>query len=93
MKLADNDKRRVTINKFSGKWFVNVREYYEDKAGDMKPGKKVRAVDILAVVSEPLLTLRFRVSPSLLSSTSPSLASCRPSTSSCARTAWLSMVM
>lgn len=57
MKLADNDKRRVTINKFSGKWLVNVREYYEDKAGDMKPGKKVRPVHVTAAIFDLLLTL------------------------------------
>lgn len=36
--------RRVTLNKFKGKWMVNVREYYDAGAGGggMKPGKKVR---------------------------------------------------
>lgn len=56
MKLANNDKRRVTINKYQGKWLVNVREYYEDKAGDLKPGKKVKAVHIPATMSDLPLT-------------------------------------
>ena len=32
--------RRITLNKFKGKWMVNVREYYE-AGGEMRPGKKV----------------------------------------------------
>lgn len=39
--LQLSNKRRVVVSKFSGKMFVNVREYYEDKSGEMKPGKKV----------------------------------------------------
>lgn len=39
--LKLSNKRRVVVQKFSGKMFVNVREYYEDKTGEMKPGKKV----------------------------------------------------
>ncbi|POS72299.1 hypothetical protein DHEL01_v209309 [Diaporthe helianthi] len=35
-----SDKRRVVVQEFQGKWFVNLREYYEDKSGEMKPGKK-----------------------------------------------------
>ncbi|KAJ4416249.1 hypothetical protein N0V82_006853 [Gnomoniopsis sp. IMI 355080] len=38
--LANNNKRRVTVSKFGGRWLVSVREYYEDKTGEMKPGKK-----------------------------------------------------
>ncbi|CAN8106398.1 unnamed protein product [Discula destructiva] len=38
--LANSKHRRVTINKYGGKWLVNIREYYEDKSGEMKPGKK-----------------------------------------------------
>jgi hypothetical protein len=34
--------RRVTISKFKGTTFVNIREYYTDKtSGEAKPGKKV----------------------------------------------------
>lgn len=34
-------KRRIVVQEFKGNWFVNLREYYEDKSGEMKPGKKV----------------------------------------------------
>ena len=34
--------RRVGTTEFKGQVFINIREYYEDKAtGDHKPGKKV----------------------------------------------------
>ncbi|KAG8158607.1 hypothetical protein KVR01_011729 [Diaporthe batatas] len=33
-------KRRAVVQQFQGKWFVNLREYYEDKSGEMKPTKK-----------------------------------------------------
>ncbi|KAL1853127.1 Transcriptional Coactivator p15 (PC4) [Diaporthe australafricana] len=39
MKLSG--KRRITVQQFKGTWFVNLREYYEDKSGEMKPGRKV----------------------------------------------------
>lgn len=29
------------MQEFKGNWFVNLREFYEDKSGEMKPGKKV----------------------------------------------------
>ncbi|KAI1140382.1 PC4-domain-containing protein [Hypoxylon sp. FL0543] len=32
--------RRVTISAFKGKTFINIREYYTDASGDLKPGKK-----------------------------------------------------
>ncbi|KXJ91056.1 transcriptional Coactivator p15-domain-containing protein [Microdochium bolleyi] len=32
--------RRVGISNFKGKVLINIREYYTDAAGDMKPGKK-----------------------------------------------------
>ncbi|KAI1344746.1 transcriptional Coactivator p15-domain-containing protein [Xylariaceae sp. FL0016] len=37
---ALSNNRRVTISDFKGKTFVNIREYYTDASGDMKPGKK-----------------------------------------------------
>lgn len=37
-----SNKRRVVVSKFKGSMFVNIREFYEDNSGDMKPGKKVR---------------------------------------------------
>lgn len=40
MKLSG--KRRIVVQEFKGNWYVNLREYYEDKSGEMKPGKKVR---------------------------------------------------
>ncbi|KAK7698668.1 hypothetical protein SLS64_012279 [Diaporthe eres] len=33
-------KRRIVVQEFKGNWYVNLREYYEDKSGEMKPGKK-----------------------------------------------------
>lgn len=39
MKLSG--KRRIVVQEFKGNWFVNLREYYEDKSGEMRPGKKV----------------------------------------------------
>ncbi|PSR80933.1 transcriptional Coactivator p15-domain-containing protein [Coniella lustricola] len=35
-----SNKRRVVVQKFKGNTFVNLREYYEDSSGEMKPGKK-----------------------------------------------------
>ncbi|KAF3761183.1 PC4-domain-containing protein [Cryphonectria parasitica EP155] len=35
-----SNKRRVVVQKFKGNMFVNLREYYEDSSGAMKPGKK-----------------------------------------------------
>lgn len=39
-----SNKRRVVVQKFKGSMFVNLREYYEDSSGEMKPGKKVGPV-------------------------------------------------
>ncbi|XDG04160.1 hypothetical protein ABKA04_003775 [Annulohypoxylon sp. FPYF3050] len=32
--------RRVTLSEFKGKTLVNIREYYTDASGSVKPGKK-----------------------------------------------------
>ncbi|KAI0144025.1 PC4-domain-containing protein [Hypoxylon sp. NC0597] len=32
--------RRATVSSFKGRTFINIREYYTDAAGDLKPGKK-----------------------------------------------------
>jgi hypothetical protein len=33
-------KRRVTVNEFNGFFYVNIREFYMDKNGTVKPGNK-----------------------------------------------------
>ncbi|CAJ0931092.1 unnamed protein product, partial [Mesorhabditis belari] len=52
-KISGNDAielgkmKFVTISQFSGRKFVDVREYYNDKgSGEMKPGKKGIALSI-----------------------------------------------
>ncbi|XP_022799284.1 activated RNA polymerase II transcriptional coactivator p15-like [Stylophora pistillata] len=35
-----SDKRRVTVREFKGKILVDIREFYEDNEGEMKPGRK-----------------------------------------------------
>lgn len=40
MKLSNN--RRVNLSEFKGRLFVNIREYFNDQAGEPRPGKKVR---------------------------------------------------
>ena len=35
-----DSKRKITVDKFKNKVLVNIREYYEDKDGELKPGKK-----------------------------------------------------
>jgi len=32
--------RKITLNEFKGRTLVDIREYYTDAGGDMKPGKK-----------------------------------------------------
>ncbi|KAH9900166.1 transcriptional Coactivator p15-domain-containing protein [Xylariomycetidae sp. FL2044] len=32
--------RRVTVSDFKGKTYINIREYYTDTSGELKPGKK-----------------------------------------------------
>lgn len=34
------NNRQVTVREFKGKLFVDIREMYYDKDGDLKPGKK-----------------------------------------------------
>jgi hypothetical protein len=33
-------KKQITVRYFKGKWFVDIREMYLDKDGEMKPSKK-----------------------------------------------------
>ena len=35
-----NSMRRVTLREFRGKTLIDIREYYSNDAGEMKPGKK-----------------------------------------------------
>lgn len=35
-----DERRAVKINEFRGKVYVDIREYFEDKKGELKPGKK-----------------------------------------------------
>ena len=35
-----NAMRRVTLREFRGKTLIDIREYYSDAAGDLRPGKK-----------------------------------------------------
>ncbi|KAJ8128818.1 hypothetical protein O1611_g4817 [Lasiodiplodia mahajangana] len=39
-----SNTRRVVIQKFKGKEYINIREYY-DSNGELRPGKKVRVMD------------------------------------------------
>ncbi|KJE95195.1 hypothetical protein CAOG_05673 [Capsaspora owczarzaki ATCC 30864] len=38
--LIPNGKRRITVRRFSGKKYVDIREFYDDDSGELKPGKK-----------------------------------------------------
>ncbi|KAF2195823.1 hypothetical protein K469DRAFT_699447 [Zopfia rhizophila CBS 207.26] len=40
IQLNAKGTRRATISEFKGRVFVNIREFYENDAGVMKPGKK-----------------------------------------------------
>lgn len=35
-----SDYKKVTINKFKNNYYVDIREYYRDNDGEMKPGRK-----------------------------------------------------
>ena len=32
--------RRITIRKFKGNCYIDIREFYEDESGEKRPGKK-----------------------------------------------------
>lgn len=32
--------KKAMVREFKGKWYVDIREVYMDKTGEMKPGKK-----------------------------------------------------
>jgi len=34
------NNRQVNVRNFKGKYYVDIREMYYDKEGDLKPGKK-----------------------------------------------------
>ncbi|KAJ4992261.1 transcriptional Coactivator p15 [Stagonosporopsis vannaccii] len=38
--LNHSGKRRITVSEFKGMTFVNIREYWVNDAGELKPGKK-----------------------------------------------------
>jgi hypothetical protein len=35
-----SETRFATVSEFRKRQYVNIREYYKDEAGDLKPGKK-----------------------------------------------------
>jgi hypothetical protein len=39
-KFALGNKRFATVNEFKGTTLVDIREYFQDKQGEWKPGKK-----------------------------------------------------
>jgi len=39
-KIAIGRNRFVEVSKFKGKTYVNIREYYTDETGELKPGRK-----------------------------------------------------
>ncbi|XP_015590270.1 activated RNA polymerase II transcriptional coactivator p15 [Cephus cinctus] len=41
------NNRRVTVREFKGNMYVDIREMYLDKSGDMKPGKKGIALNMV----------------------------------------------
>ncbi|KAK1792410.1 hypothetical protein P4O66_012360 [Electrophorus voltai] len=43
--------RYVSVRDFKGKVLIDIREYWMDQAGDMKPGKKVSAIKTVVVSS------------------------------------------
>lgn len=55
--------RKVTINEFKGKLLIDIREYYTDAAGDMKPGRK--GISLQREQWEKLLSLTDKVNSAL----------------------------
>ncbi|KAL2724823.1 activated RNA polymerase II transcriptional coactivator p15 [Vespula maculifrons] len=43
------NNRQVNVRDFKGKLFVDIREMYYDKAGDLKPGKKGRIIVLYSI--------------------------------------------
>lgn len=39
-KISIGRNRFVEVSKFKGKTYVNIREFYTDEAGQLKPGRK-----------------------------------------------------
>ena len=37
---SGRNERRCTVSKFKGKVRVDIREYYQDESGEMRPGKR-----------------------------------------------------
>ncbi len=37
---AGREKTHVRINEFKGKHYVDIRKFYEDKSGELKPSNK-----------------------------------------------------
>ncbi|KAG0410770.1 hypothetical protein HPB47_012119 [Ixodes persulcatus] len=45
-------KRYLTVREFKGRVMVDIREFYEDNNGDLKPGKKVRSATVYELESD-----------------------------------------
>jgi hypothetical protein len=48
-KLKAGGLRRVTISEFKGVPLIDIREYYTNPAGELKPGNKVGRPDLLTI--------------------------------------------
>lgn len=44
------NNRQVNVRNFKGKYYVDIREMYYDKDGDLKPGKKGTIIIIFAKI-------------------------------------------
>jgi hypothetical protein len=49
VQLSAGDKRRITIREFKNTLLLDVREYWTNDAGELKPGKKVRHTNRLHI--------------------------------------------
>jgi len=38
--VIGNRNIKIEPSEFKGKWYVMIREFYEDENGELKPGKK-----------------------------------------------------